>query len=72
MENESIKASVEELLSRAKNGEELFLKSPHFNTAINLIARGADPISIIENICESLQKTQDQLRDFLEKHNPHP
>ena len=67
---EDYQNTIEELIKRAKNGEEMFWKSPHFNSALNLMARGADPVPIIENICEVLEKVQSEYSKLLETHGP--
>jgi hypothetical protein len=41
------------IISKFKNGKELYRKSAMFNQCVQMLVRDADPLEIIEMICQS-------------------
>lgn len=54
---------IKSLVLKIDKGEEMFRTDPVFRNSIEVIARGADPIKVLANICEMLQN---QNKAFIE------
>lgn len=50
MEKEKININIDNLICKFPNGRERFLKSPHLNSVIQSLARGQDPIIVIDEL----------------------
>lgn len=56
---DDIENNIFTLLTQFKNGKKLFHTSPTFNKVIQMLARGAKPLEVIEDLinnCDSIQQ----------------
>lgn len=54
-----------ELLSKFKNGEELYSKSPMFNKAIQMMLEGMNEFEVLEEIILANERTQRAFEDYV-------
>lgn len=65
MENKKNK-TVDEILSKIKNGREMYDNSPSFNAAFNQLYLGGDPYSILCSLCENIDNLIKVSQEYLE------
>lgn len=63
--------SLQEILSKCKNGEERYKRSAIFRQCIDTLVRGGDPVDIIDQLTESHDKLVEESTKLV-LHSPTP
>lgn len=58
---------ITELLSKFKNGEELYKRSAMFNQAIQLMVEGMNEFEVLEQIIIASDRTQRAFEDYVNR-----
>lgn len=62
---ESVGLSISELIEKFPNGQERFLNSALFNQIIQSLARGTEPLSIIDDLIVMQEETTERFKDYI-------
>jgi hypothetical protein len=65
----SIQYGIDQIISRFKNGEELYRNSPAFNMCVQQLLRGVSPYEIIENLCQYSDDAKNALVAYVKRDN---
>lgn len=58
---------ITELLSKFKNGEELYKRNAMFNQAIQMMVEGMNEFEVLEQIILSSERTQRAFEDYINR-----
>lgn len=57
------------IISKFKNGEELYRKSALFNRSVQMLVRGVDVYDLIENLIQVTEDTQKAFEQYIQKND---
>lgn len=71
MENEILLSEFKKVVAQFENGQARYDESPTFKTVVNALARGANPISIIDSLVKFIDSQNNQLEKLIKKSGPY-
>jgi hypothetical protein len=69
MNQYTFERKMDECLSKFKNGVERYRKSPIVYSVVNRLVDGIDPVLIISQLCENLEKQQMAFNKYMEEND---
>lgn len=60
---------TDEVISKFRNGQDLFRKSPLFNRAVQMLVRDVDPYELIAHLIQVTEDTQKALENQILRRN---
>jgi hypothetical protein len=70
MEKELYDLKIDEILSQCKNGYKRFDSSPLFRSAVIMLAKGKNPITLIDILIEIQDELGEQYVEYVQRNPP--